>query len=147
MKSNKSISRNFFWPISFFGHFKNGQKSIFELGKSLKLPEMQFHEKNDLFDFTRFFFFAWTFLNFLARCAFVQLSFKNRKSKSFFSKLYKMYLLGLWWPFFCILIFCKKQRKIGVFCEQKTKKSKKNSALIFLLIIPQIPNFEKKPKF
>ena len=42
------------------------------------------------------------------------------------------------------MYFAKKQRKIGVFCEQKTKKSKKNSALIFLLIIPQIPNFEKK---
>ena len=29
-----------------FCFFKNGQKSIFELGKSLKLQEMQFHEKN-----------------------------------------------------------------------------------------------------
>ena len=28
-----------------FCYFKNGQKSIFELGKSLKLPKMQFHEK------------------------------------------------------------------------------------------------------
>ena len=42
---------------------------IFELGKSLKLPKMQFHEKKlDLFDFTNF--LAWTFLNFLARCVF-----------------------------------------------------------------------------
>ena len=32
--------------------------------------------------------------------------------------------------FFCILIFCKKQRKIGVFCEQKTKKAKKFSTYI-----------------
>ena len=36
-KSDKSIS--------IFCNFKNGQKSIFELGKSLKLPEMQFQEK------------------------------------------------------------------------------------------------------
>ena len=56
----KSISR-----IIFFCNFKNGQKSIFELGK---LPKMQFHEKKflDLFDFTSF--FAWTFLNYLAHC-------------------------------------------------------------------------------
>ena len=41
--SNKSISRNFFGPNSIFCNFKNGQKSNFELGKSLKLPKMQFH--------------------------------------------------------------------------------------------------------
>ena len=35
-----------FWPNSIFGDFKNGQKSIFELGKRLKVPEMQFHEQN-----------------------------------------------------------------------------------------------------
>ena len=29
---------------SIFCHLKNGQKSIFELGKSLKLTKMQFHE-------------------------------------------------------------------------------------------------------
>ena len=36
-----------FWPNSIFCNFKTGQKSIFELGKSLKLPNMhmQFHEK------------------------------------------------------------------------------------------------------
>ena len=34
VKSNKSISRNFFSPNSIFCNFKNGQKSIFELGKS-----------------------------------------------------------------------------------------------------------------
>ena len=45
MKSNKSISGIFFDQIPFFCNFKNGQKSIFELGKSLKLPEVQFHEK------------------------------------------------------------------------------------------------------
>ena len=31
-------------PKSIFSHFKNGQKSIFELGKSLKLPKMQFDD-------------------------------------------------------------------------------------------------------
>ena len=49
----KKISRNFYWPDFIFCNFKIGQKSIFELGKSLKLPKMQFHEKKiDLFDFT-----------------------------------------------------------------------------------------------
>ena len=52
VKSNKSISRK----NSIFYNFKNGQKSIFELGKSLKVPKMQFHEKKiDLYDFTSFF--------------------------------------------------------------------------------------------
>ena len=46
VKSNKSISRkNFLTKIHFFCNFKNGLKSIFELEKSLKLPEMQFQEK------------------------------------------------------------------------------------------------------
>ena len=45
VKSNKSISRKFFWPNSNFCNFKNDQKSIFELGKSLKLPKMQFQKK------------------------------------------------------------------------------------------------------
>ena len=67
VKSNKSIRRNIFWPNSIFCNFKNGQKSIFELEKSLKLPRMQFHEKKNLIflDFTSF--LAWTFLIFLAR--------------------------------------------------------------------------------
>ena len=44
------------------------KNQFLELGKSLKLPKMQFHENIfDLFDFTNF--FAWTVLNFLARCA------------------------------------------------------------------------------
>ena len=34
-----------FWQNSIFCNFKNGQKSIFELGKSLKLPKMLFHGK------------------------------------------------------------------------------------------------------
>ena len=38
---------------------------------------MQYHEKNYLFDFTNFFFFAWTFLNFLAR--YVAENDKNQK--------------------------------------------------------------------
>ena len=68
---NISISRIFFWPNFIFCNFKNDQKSIFELRKSLKLPKVQFHEKIifDLFDFASF--FAWTFLNFLAHCVIV----------------------------------------------------------------------------
>ena len=50
MNHEKSFS-----PNSIFCNFKNGQKSIFEPTKSLKLPNMQFHEKKfDLFDFTIF---------------------------------------------------------------------------------------------
>ena len=69
MKSKQSISQKNFWSNSIFCNFKNGQESILELGKSLKLPKMQFLEerKIDLFDFTSF--FAWTHSNFLARHA------------------------------------------------------------------------------
>ena len=73
------------WPNSIFCNFKNGQKSIFELGKRLKLPKMQFHVKQIyLFDFTSF--FAWTSLNFLARCCdsinrSITISRKKRKRK------------------------------------------------------------------
>ena len=42
VKSNKINFMNLFLPNSIFCNFKNGQKSIFELGKSLKLPKMQF---------------------------------------------------------------------------------------------------------
>ena len=56
VKSNKSISCNFFLTNSIFCNFKNGQKSIFELEKSLKLSKMQFYEEEkDLFDFTSYF--------------------------------------------------------------------------------------------
>ena len=67
VKSNKSISRNFVSPNSNFYYFKNGQKSSFELGKKFKTAKNAISRKKiDLFDFTAF--FAWTFLNFLARC-------------------------------------------------------------------------------
>ena len=46
VKSKKSITRIFLGPNSIFCNFKIGQKSIFEVGKILKLPIMQFHEKN-----------------------------------------------------------------------------------------------------
>ena len=39
----------FFWPNSIFCSFRNGQKSIFELGKSWKVPKMLFHKKIYLF--------------------------------------------------------------------------------------------------
>ena len=44
-----NFTKKIFWPNSIFCDFKNGQKSCFELGKSLKLPEMQFHEKKNWF--------------------------------------------------------------------------------------------------
>ena len=40
VKSHKSISRKNNSPNSIFCSFKNDQKSIFELGKSLKLPKI-----------------------------------------------------------------------------------------------------------
>ena len=63
----------FFWPNSIFCNSKNGQKSIFEVGK---LPKMQFREKKNRFKKKNYFtiFFAWTFLNFLVHCA----SFSNK---------------------------------------------------------------------
>ena len=62
-KSRPKNSRNqinqfheiFFWPNSIFCNFKISQKSIFELGKSLKQPKMQFHEKI-FFDQNPFFY-------------------------------------------------------------------------------------------
>ena len=45
VKSNiNQFHEIFLRPNSIFGYFKNGQKSIFELGKSLK---MQFHEEKN----------------------------------------------------------------------------------------------------
>ena len=45
MNSNKSISRkNCFDQIPFFAISKMVKNQFFELGKSLKLPKMQFHE-------------------------------------------------------------------------------------------------------
>ena len=52
---------NFFGPNSSFCNFKNGQKSIFELGKADKNAISQ-KEIIDLFVFMSF--FAWTFLKF-----------------------------------------------------------------------------------
>ena len=46
-KKNSCNQLNFlFDQIPIFCNFKNGQKSIFELGKSLKLSKIQFHENN-----------------------------------------------------------------------------------------------------
>ena len=58
----------FFNVKAFFCYYKNGQKSIFELGKCFKTAKnaISQRKKNDLFDFKSC--FAWTFLNFLARC-------------------------------------------------------------------------------
>ena len=55
MKSNKSISLQIFLDqIPFFAISKMAKNQFLNWGK---LPKMQFHE-----------FFAWAFLNFLARC-------------------------------------------------------------------------------
>ena len=69
-----------FRPNSFFAISKMAKNQFLNQGKSLKLPKMQFHEKNffELFDFTSFFFclnfflIFWTdhklFRNSNARC-------------------------------------------------------------------------------
>ena len=52
---NQFHEKFFLTKLHFFFNIKNGQKWIFELGKSLILPKMQFHEKKYLFDFMSFF--------------------------------------------------------------------------------------------
>ena len=47
-------------------------------GKSLKLPNMQFHEKNFFWFIWFHEFFAWTFLNFLAHCVKSKLLFSEQ---------------------------------------------------------------------
>ena len=48
MKSNKSISRKkFFDQIPFFAISKMAKNQFLNWEKSLKLPEMQFHEKQN----------------------------------------------------------------------------------------------------
>ena len=70
MKSKKVISRKNFGTKIHFCHFKNGQKSIFELGEKFKTAKNVIsREKKDLFDFTSF--FAPEFYNFLAHCAYL----------------------------------------------------------------------------
>ena len=92
VKSNKSISRKKVWPNFIFCNFKNGQKSIFEQGKSFKLPKIQLHEI-DLLDFKSF--FAWTFLNFLARYAEGPNFEVNDRNAGFFNnKTYKTFKPG-----------------------------------------------------
>ena len=54
-----------FWTNFNFCHYKNDQKSIFELGKS-KTAKNAISQKRVLFDFKSF--FVWTFFNFLAHC-------------------------------------------------------------------------------
>ena len=40
--------------------------------------------------------------------------------------------------FFCFFIFCKKQKKISIFCKQKTKENKRNSALYNDTSLPKL---------
>ena len=52
---------------NFFCNFKNGQKSLFELGKKFKTPKNAISRKKMIYMISRVFY--WTFLCFLARCA------------------------------------------------------------------------------
>ena len=69
VKSNKSISRNFILTQFHFLQFQKWQKTIFQLWKKFKTAKNAISRKKFfffyLFDLTSF--FAWTFLNFLAR--------------------------------------------------------------------------------
>ena len=56
-----------FWLNFIFCDLKNDQKSIFELGKSLKLAKIAISHKKILIYLISRVFFAKTFLNFLAR--------------------------------------------------------------------------------
>ena len=68
---------NFFDQIPFFAISKMAIKTTFELGK---LPKIQFQEKHFLIYFiSQVFFFAWTFLDFLARC--VDIANQNVQSR------------------------------------------------------------------
>ena len=40
--------------------------------------------------------------------------------------------------FFCFFIFCKKQKKISIFCKQKTKENKRDSALYNDTSLPKL---------
>ena len=68
-----------FWPNSIFCNFKNGQKSISELGKCLKLPKMQIHKRKILIYLILMSFYAWTFLIFLVCCEFGWAKCKSKK--------------------------------------------------------------------
>ena len=61
VKSNKWISQKIFWPKFIFCNFKNGQKSIFELGKSLKLNIFHFHFPSNWFIWFHEFFWLGLF--------------------------------------------------------------------------------------
>ena len=133
MKSNKSIPRSFFFDqIIFFCIFKNGRKSIFELEKNLKLPEMQFHEKKfALFDFKSF--FAWTFFKFFwpavfqQQCLVCNVFFLFVKKNFFFGKTFfyeNNFLICIFFavsPFpLCLLPATnKKFRKIAAGIKEK----------------------------
>ena len=53
--SRNQINQFFFREIAFFCHFKNGQKSIFEYGKSLKLLKCNFTKKKLIYLISRVF--------------------------------------------------------------------------------------------
>ena len=71
MKSNKSISLKIFLTKFHFFNLRNGQKSIFELGK---LPKMQFHGKKKFFltYLISRVFLPQFFFNFLTHCVIKQ---------------------------------------------------------------------------
>ena len=107
---NQFHEKNF----SIFCNFKYGQKSIFGLGKSLKLAKMQFHEENFLIYLISRVFFALTFLIFLARCE-MQNSISSMMTQSgihtFKNYRWLNYCLQLFWLTKILL----KHKKIYVF--------------------------------
>ena len=94
------------WPNSIFCNLKNGQTSIFELGKSLKLLKMQIHVKKYWFIWFHEFFCLNAFKFFGPLCAIVEIGTKNNNFLPVHSKrpssvcLKASKTLCLFWPFF-----------------------------------------------
>ena len=77
MKSNKSIARNFFGAEFHFLQFQKWPKINYWTGKKFKTAKNAISLKI-FFGFIWFHeFFAWTFLNFLARCVSPKQSLQN----------------------------------------------------------------------
>ena len=67
------------WQFQTFSQFKNWFLAIFEIATNGVRSKKIFGEI-DLFDFTSF-FFAWTFLNFLAHCEVVEIGYWKDNSR------------------------------------------------------------------
>ena len=98
-----------FWPNSIFLQFQKWPKIIFWTGKMFKTAKNAISWKKffDLIDFTSF--FAWTFLDFLARCVPQRLKINNfgGKNVDFLAAFWgKQFYFSKTWTFLEILTHC-----------------------------------------